>query len=576
MKTAQEFNETKATKIVATDSDGTMTPFVPLARMQEAKPTPEYLEAMRQASFEDPETLRVILTGRKNGEGNNIYGDALKPDDEGRIPKIIIATENGAFLQTKPIDSEELMIPAGTDGMVQAAEPLTDEFKAEVQEFFNSTAGNHYTEDPGDQSEEKWFRAEVKTYGYTIHYREPADEAQKQEFDQMKEQIKGKLTEIGQNTDMEVHLGATSSFTMEKVSKGATLTKLIEGDAATVQTLADAGIQMGTVTTAGFFGDDRGDQAAQEVVNSKVAAGEIQGGTYRTSNFTPFDPDHRVPNAPKETVVQDSMYMIGSSETLPQEIHRSNFLQPDLLENIDALRQDLSDKGLLPSKNDENTPPLVLLTSGDILIQEPERYPQETLDTLKDWDKGKVVLMVNEGVEASQSLKLKEMARDNANIVAVTPQGNVFQQGESLDLSGPLTAAKAANQIPSTSEERSAEIQLLRAIQATLVGQGIITPKPILEVAKQPQPQQQAQQQEAQDGQQAMQVEPVAPVAAAAQAAGAEQQAAPAAAQAPVAGVAALAQLPAQGNTIGERVSNRRRSRSQEQTSTSSRRRRMQ
>jgi hypothetical protein len=576
-KTAEEFNKTPVTKGVVTDSDGTMTPFVPLERMQEAKPTPEYLEGMRQASFNNPDTVFMILTGRKNGEGNNIYGDALKPDEEGRQPKIVIATENGAYMQFRPIESDQLMIPASTEGMSQIAEPLSDEMKSRIQGIMSGAAGTHYTEDSNNTSEEKWIRAEVKTYGFTAHYREPSDPAQKEEFNQIKEQIKSEFEALGRETDLEVHLGATSSFTVEKVSKGATIAKLADKNPVLSVLFASQGIVIDKMQSMSFAGDDVGDRAAQKEINDRLEEGTLKGYTLRPSNYTPFDPSHRVPNGPKETVVQDSLYVLGSNEMLPQEIQRSFFIQPETLETLNALREDLSEKGLLPSKNtDDQTPPIVLLTSGDILIQEPERYPQETLENLKDWDKGKVVLLASE--ENPQSLKIKELARDNANIVAVSPEGAVYQQGEYLDLASSLTAAKADNKITSANESRSEEIQQLRAIQATLVSKGILIPKAIAPAAKQEQPTQEdvkpAAQQEVQSDAQQQEQPAVAQETAAAgrQEPPAEAEAAvvapPVAQAAETSALGQLAVRPSSPGTVAGRTINRRRGRDSLQQTT--------
>ncbi|WP_340202076.1 hypothetical protein [Ascidiimonas sp. W6] len=548
-KSAEEFNATPTKKWAVTDSDGTMTPFVPLQMMQEAKPSKEYLENLRQASFANPEMGFMILTGRKNGEANNFYGEALKPDEDGRRPKIVIASENGAFMQFKPIESDELMIPATTDGMNEFAKPMSEELKERVRSIMSNAAGSHYTEDSNDTSESKWIRAEVKTYGFTAHYREPSNPEEKAEFNQVKEQIKSDFEALGRETDLEVHLGATSSFTVEQVSKGTTIAKLADNDPQIQALFQSQGITTAKPEKMSYSGDDVGDRAAQTELNNRFKEGTLEGYTSRPNNFTPFDPAGRVPNGPKETEVQDSLYIIGNSEMLPQEIHRSYFIDPQVLDTLDGLRQDLSSKGLLPSQNGDQTPPIVLLTSGDILIQEPERLPQEALNSLKEWDRGKVVLIVDQ--EGPESVKLKQMPQANENIVAVTSKGAVYTQGAYLDLQGDLTAAKNNNQITSASPERSAEVQALRAIQSVLITNGVLQ-----NIEAKPAAQQEVQEDSKPAAQQ--QVQPAAQVV--------QQEVQPAAQVAQVALVSSIGQLAAMPVVEGGPSSRTRRSTSQERT----------
>ena len=125
-KEAKTFNETPVNKWIITDSDGTVAPFVPLELKEMARPPAEFLTNLRQASLNDPQMGIMVLTGRESGEINTFYGSLFQEDPEGRKPKVVLAAENGAFMQFKTIDADEESI-AGHQDIVAIANPLTKE-----------------------------------------------------------------------------------------------------------------------------------------------------------------------------------------------------------------------------------------------------------------------------------------------------------------------------------------------------------------------------------------------------------------------------------------------------------------
>ena len=118
--TKEEFNKQPIKKWLVTDSDGTVAPFVKLAEMEKALPPKEFIEAIRKLSFDNPDTGIMILSGRKNGELNNFYKEVMRPNEEGKRPKFVLSSENGAYMQFKPIDDSNELIISGTHEHIQA------------------------------------------------------------------------------------------------------------------------------------------------------------------------------------------------------------------------------------------------------------------------------------------------------------------------------------------------------------------------------------------------------------------------------------------------------------------------
>ncbi|WP_340203580.1 hypothetical protein [Ascidiimonas sp. W6] len=485
---AKEFRETPIKKWVITDSDGTIFPHVNLKNKDKATPPKEFLEQMKQYSIDNPDTGIMVLSGRMSGELNNFYRGAMGPDEEGRTPKIVLASENGAFMQFKPI-SENAENLSHHEDVIAVAQPISDELKNAMEQIMVAAAGDHYTSNTSDSSENIWVKSELKTYGVTAHLQMPANEADMPEFEAIKEQIAEGFQALGEEQGLLVHLDAAAALTIELVSKGLTMQNIANESPGLKQIFEDNGLTTEKPTQMSYSGDDVGDMTAMNVLNEKFNSGELQGYTSRPSNYTPYDPEDRNPNNPLDARVQDSFFIVGSEEVLPQDQHRSYFLDTTAFEKLNEIRQALSDRQLLPSQSgDTETPPIVLLTSGDILIQQPERYPEGALDNLKDWDQGKVILMAEDtGMEA---MKIKELPKKNANIVVATPQGAFYAQAQPtqtageeqlttgsrqyLDLSSNLRSAKVANEIITANPERNEQFELLRNIQTVLVDQGFV------------------------------------------------------------------------------------------------------
>jgi trehalose-phosphatase len=558
-----ELRETPVTKWKITDSDGTVVPLN--ADASATRPSTEFLEQIRQYSFENRDTAIVVLSGRKDSELYDLfYKNALEPNAEGVVPKVILASENGAFIR----------VSSDPENVHKLAEPLSEELQSEILNMIKEVAGKYFTSELSEA--EIMIRPEMKTFGCTCHYR-ISDEEGSEILDKIKEGL-SKISE--NNPGFHLDFAAANAFTIERVSKGATITKLIDRSDDLRSILDSVDFSFNQALSMSYVGDDRGDWPALNAVDERILDGTLKEGyTMRPSNHSPNTPDvaSRLPNGPKETGSKNALFILGTKDKSAQEMHREYFLSDEYSARFSELRVSLQNRGMLPTQNEESKAlPIVLLSSGDILIQEPERYPQETLENLKDWDKGKVVLLASE--ENPQSLKIKELARDNANIVAVSPEGAVYQQGEYLDLASSLTAAKADNKITSANESRSEEIQQLRAIQATLVSKGILIPKAIAPAAKQEQPTQEdvkpAAQQEVQSDAQQQEQPAVAQETAAAgrQEPPAEAEAAvvapPVAQAAETSALGQLAVRPSSPGTVAGRTINRRRGRDSSQQTT--------
>ncbi len=469
----EEYENVKVKRWHVTDSDGTMVPFVPLEKKELAKLEPQELLKVRDFLIANPEIGFAVLTGRQNGEANNAYKTLMEPDGEGRQAKAILLTENGANLQTGQVYSENEMLNAEEHaGLHQLVTPLTETEIARVEQIMSDAAGEHYTNDPKNTSEEKWIRAEVKKFGFTAHYREPNNPEEKVQFEQVKEQIKEGFQQLGEETGLHVHLGATSSFTIEKVSKGTTIAQLAENAGPVVDALNTQGIQTDKPVWMSYSGDDTGDFPALKEINDRLERGEIKGVTTMPNNYTTFDPEGRTPRDWKNESVIDTLYLLGSQEKMAQEVHRGNISSLEASNQLSDLRQGLQDKGLMPSQNREaDLPQIVVLNSGDILLPEPEKYTSQQINSLKDLDV-KVVLMV--AGNGPDSGKLKTTALETENFIAITPEGKAFTKGNAIDLTDRLTAAKSGNKVISKDPVRGAEMQLLRGVQEVLADQGLI------------------------------------------------------------------------------------------------------
>lgn len=475
--TAKEFNQVPVTKVLATDSDGTIVAANSDPTIQ--VPPKEFVEQMREFSLANQDTAVAILSGRADPYLLEHYGAAFQPDEEGRVPKIMLMSENGAFLRTST-DPETLHV---------LTPPFTPEIKARIEQITKDAAGEYFREndqnlDPNEVS--LWLDPKETTYG--IFRRTPVDPAKRLIMDGILEEIKAGLQQLAEeNPDLHINLGAVDAFLVEKVSKGITVEELMSDklDAS----LQKAGMNVGPIMAVSYAGDDVADIAAQKVINEALADGTLlEGYTSRINDYSPdFSPNEAdlmtrtPPKSPKDPAAQDSFYFLGDKEVSGQDQHREYILDNDAFTKMNTLREALSERELLPSQSgDSQTPPIVLLASGDILIQEPERYPKESIEKLQDWSKGKVILLTDQ----PEIEKLKELVGNNVNLVAVNSRGNVYAQGQTKDFQGNLAIAKAANRVISANPQRSEEIQQLRAIQEVLRSNGYLT-KQVTQAAQQ-------------------------------------------------------------------------------------------
>ena len=482
--TPKEFNDVPVTRVLATDSDGTIVAANADPKIQ--VPPAEFVAQMREYSLANPETAVAILSGRADGYLQEHYGAAFAPDEEGRVPKIMLMSENGAFLRTST-DPETLHV---------LTEPFTPEIKGQIEQITKDAAGEYFREnDQGLDPKEIsiWLDPKETTYG--IFRRTPVDPEKRAILEGILDKIQEGLKQLEQeNPELHINLGAVDAYLVEKVSKGITMEELMSDKLDS--SLQKAGMNVGPVTAVSYAGDDVADIVAQNAVNEALANGSLtEGYTSRINDYAPdFSPSEEVlmsrtpPKSPKDPAAQDSFYLVGDKDVSGQDQHRSLILDNDAFTKMNGLRESLSERGLLPSQSGSaETPPIVLLATGDILIQEPERYPKEAIAKLQDWSQGKVVLMANEGNASEENLKA--LVGDNINLVAVTTEGSVYTQGRLQDKQTNLTEAKEGNKIISSDAQRSSDIQQLRAIQEVLIASNILqekSQKPAARVEAQP------------------------------------------------------------------------------------------
>ena len=468
------FKNTPVTKWITSDSDGTIAPFVKVEDKDKAKPDKEFIDAIRQQSFENPDTVFMIISGRQAWELPGLYENIFLPNEEGKLPKIVIASENGAHMQFKHIDPSELSDENRSHkNILQFATPLDDTAIGEIEKIIKDAMGEeHYTRNVKDTSPDKWIKAEVKNYGFTFHESPPKDEASLSKYNEAKAKIKTEFTDYGEKHNLLVHLDAASAMTMEKISKGATMEKIIKGDKDMSVFFRENGLVTAEPTWMTYSGDDVGDRAALRVLNNAFKEGKVEGYTSCPSNYTPYDPEGRTPNNPKDSALSDSFFILGSTTQLAQEQHKVNITNPKNAEELNNLRKALSDTQLMPSQSGSpDTPPIVLLTNNDILIQEPHRYSEEALNELKNWDRGKVVLLA----DTQETTALQDIAKANSNVYIASTNGLIQGKGQKHDFESDLNKAVNENVVISKDPKVSEQMQLLRGWQSVLSNKGILT-----------------------------------------------------------------------------------------------------
>ena len=459
--TTEGILETNIDKWVVTDSDGTVIPLHSDATI--SVPPPEFIEKLREFSFNHPRTGIMVLSGRKDEDLTRFYSAAFKANPEGKIPAIVLASENGALLR----------FSTDPENVHPQTQPLSENLKERIRGIIKKAAGDYYTE--GFNNHQVSIRAEMKTFGITVHIQIPSTPSDKTNriLDQIKEEFQNL---VKQNPDLHADYNAANAFTLERVSKGITMEKLADYDPSLVTDFTKSGLASSKPKFISYSGDDRGDWTALNVLNERLNSGVLEGYTLRPNNYSPnaLDVKSRIPNGPKEMGTGDSFYALGSKEISAQEQHRQDFLDQKTLEDRNTLRVELSKRGLLPSQStNAQAPPIVLLITGDILLQEPAHYQTEALDQLKNWTHGKIILMAN-GTDLNIE-KIKQLGLGkNKNLIAISPEAQIYSTEQQLDLRKTRSDFNKNNEIFSANTQRSSEIALLRVIQDLLLSNGLL------------------------------------------------------------------------------------------------------
>ena len=477
-----KFNETEVSKWIISDSDGTIVPFVKIEDKEKAKPDKAFIDAIRQQSFNNPEVAFMVLTGRQAWELPAIYENLFSPDTDGRIPKVVLASENGACMQFKHVGSKELNPENRSHkNIVQFAKPLDDVTIKNIENIVKNAVGSeHYSNNVKDKSPEIWIKAEVKNYGFTFHTKMPHDEKSLVKYKKAIETIKEGLKNYGKAYDLLVHLDAASALTIEKVSKGATLERIASNDSTIKDFFSTNGLATAPVNSMTYSGDDVGDIAALNVLNKAHNEGKIEGYTSRPSNYTPFDPEGRTPNSPTTPEANNSFFILGGKDKLAQEQHRANITDTKKAEALNNLRKELSNINLLPSQTGkQDTPPIVLLTTGDIIIQKPEDYEATALNKLTLITDRKVILVIDEKEELKRAVNEYPNAFTSKNH-GIAYKGKVFFNDVNKQIPKEINQDVfddgIDNPIISVDEEVVFQLQYLRAIEAVLIKQKIMKP----------------------------------------------------------------------------------------------------
>lgn len=110
-------------------------------------------------------------------------------------------------------------------------------------------------------------------------------------------------------------------------------------------------------------------------------------------NFTYYDPKKIANSDPTKPAQDNNFYILGSSKQLPEDLAKDYSNGSEKGQELESLTDALSNIGLLPSQNGNTIPPIVLLTSGDILIQKPEDYSAEAISKLAKWDNSRKIIL---------------------------------------------------------------------------------------------------------------------------------------------------------------------------------------
>ena len=468
MPNSKEFSETPITTWIVTDSDGTVVQLDSNADI--TIPPKDFIESMREHSFQNPEVGIMVLSGRKDSDLNKFYKDAFKPSSDGKTPKVVLASENGAYFR----------LSTAPEKLLAQEEPLSDPIKTAITLAVSTPSKKYYTDTNENLDQSKLsVRLEMKDFGCTCHFRTPSNENDIEVLEGIKAEIKKEFLKlVTENPDLHADFEASSAFTLERVSKGITLQKLADHSLKT-NFQAD-GIPLGVTQTMSYTGDDRGDWPSFKVLNKKLNEGSLEGYTARPCNHSPNtgDVSTRISNSPSQIDGKENFYILGTSSISAQEIHRGFIFDTKITKELNDLRKELDKFKLLPEVGNE-TPPVVLLQTRDILIQAPEKYTPEILESLKNWKAPTLVIVANDQPMLEKLIKLY---KENPNIVVAHKDG-LYQKGDLVPDSAALIQEKLEiNGIISGSLKHSSEIQFLRGIENACLKSSLLQKKVTSEV----------------------------------------------------------------------------------------------
>ncbi|WP_166924828.1 trehalose-phosphatase [Flavobacterium poyangense] len=396
----KNFQEIPVTSWTVTDNDGTLVSLHSDPTV--TRPSKEVLERIREYSFQNPEIGIMILSGRKDSELYDFYKNAFNPDPDGAIPKIVLASENGAYIRSavKP------------DELRPQSEPLSAKVKESIKGIVARAAGAYYCDSKELNKGGLAVGLEIKDFGCTCHFRHSGDPHEMEKLADIKTVICQGFQELV-TKDKNLHLDphAASAVTLELVSKKITFEKLAKNK------IELSGIVSRIPSMISYTGDDTGDLAVLAALSAKLQKNIFDGYTARVCNYSSTSPDvaTRICNSPEETKGKENFYILGTNSKSAQQMTVEYVFDAEKARQMDTLRKELVKFGLI-SRPEIDVLPVVLLSTGDILIQSSEKYPHSILENLKDWTYRKIVLISND--QNSDEI-LKNIVAVNKNVTAV-------------------------------------------------------------------------------------------------------------------------------------------------------------
>lgn len=450
----KKFQEIPVTSWTVTDSDGTLVSLHSDPTV--TRPSKEILERIREYSFQNPEIGIMILSGRKDSELYDFYKNAFNPDLDGAIPKIVLASENGAYIRSA-VKPDELKLQS---------EPLSTKVKESIKEIVVDAAGAYYCDSKELNKGQLAVAVEIKDFGCTCHFRHSGDPDEMKKLTHIKTVICESFQELVAK-DKNLHLDpyAMSAVTLELVSKKMTFQKLAKNELELSGIISENPLRMS------YTGDDTGDLAVLATLSSKLQENIFDGYAARVCNYNPISPDvaTRICNSPEETKGKESFYILGTNSKSPQEMNAEYLFDTEKARQLDILRKELVKFGLI-SRPEIDIQPVILLSTGDVLIQSVEKYPNSVLENLKEWTYRKIVLMSND--QNSDEI-LRNIVTVNKNvIVALSDNRGILNKmvhevanNDSNLLNEPIDNSLIVSQKSENSNSRTiSKIQYLRSI----------------------------------------------------------------------------------------------------------------